>query len=115
MNFSNNYRGTMKYTCLFLTLLLSLVVYGQQDIDTPQETGTIADTAPIAHYNTFRPGKLLFDNNGHIVNAHSAGLLYHDGTYYWFGEHKSEGIPYLEWINRWKLDIFNDPDEIFSR
>src|SRR5690606_37110760 len=45
---------------------------------------------PPPRYNSFFPGKLLFDNNEQLVNAHSAGILYHEGTYYWFGEHKSE-------------------------
>src|SRR6185312_4577231 len=30
----------------------------------------------------------LKDNAGNLVNAHGAGILYHDGTYYMFGEIK---------------------------
>lgn len=36
-----------------------------------------------------RPGELWADNNGVHINAHGGGVLYHKGTYYWFGEHKS--------------------------
>ena len=39
----------------------------------------------------FRPGQLWLDTNGVPINAHGAGLLHHDGVYYWFGEHKIEG------------------------
>ena len=39
----------------------------------------------------FRPGALWLDNNGVPINAHGGGILFHDGTYYWFGEHKVEG------------------------
>lgn len=42
-------------------------------------------------YNSFRAGELWLDNNGVHINAHGGGILYHNGTYYWFGEHKTEG------------------------
>src|ERR1051325_8737832 len=41
--------------------------------------------------NSFRPGELWPDSNGVHVNAHGGGILFHDGTYFWFGEHKIEG------------------------
>ncbi|WPU93723.1 glycoside hydrolase family 43 protein [Mucilaginibacter sabulilitoris] len=39
----------------------------------------------------FNPGKIWPDNNGVHINAHGGGILYNNGTYYWFGEHKVEG------------------------
>jgi hypothetical protein len=42
-------------------------------------------------HKSFRPGELWLDNNGVHINAHGGGLLFHDGIYYWFGEHKIEG------------------------
>ncbi len=39
----------------------------------------------------FSPGELWLDTNGIPINAHGAGMLRHEGTYYWFGEHKVEG------------------------
>ena len=39
----------------------------------------------------FTPGELWPDNNGVHINAHGGGILYENGTYYWFGEHKTEG------------------------
>lgn len=36
------------------------------------------------------PGELWPDNTGVHINAHGGGVLYHEGRYYWFGEHKSE-------------------------
>ncbi len=42
-------------------------------------------------YNNFRPGQIWLDNNGVHINAHGGGILYHRGTYYWFGEHKVQG------------------------
>ena len=37
-----------------------------------------------------KPGEIWPDNNGVHINAHGGGMLYYDGSYYWFGEFKSE-------------------------
>jgi beta-galactosidase len=46
--------------------------------------------------SSFTPGAIWPDTNGVHINAHGGGMLYQDGTYYWFGEkrgrHASEGI-----------------------
>jgi hypothetical protein len=36
------------------------------------------------------PGEIWKDNRGKHINAHGGGILYHDGVYYWYGEHKDE-------------------------
>lgn len=41
--------------------------------------------------NALLNGHLWPDNNGRHINAHGGGILYHEGTYYWYGEHKIEG------------------------
>ena len=41
--------------------------------------------------NVFKPGEIWPDNNGVHINAHGGGILFHNGKYYWFGEHKVEG------------------------
>lgn len=40
---------------------------------------------------SFFPGALWNDTDGTPINAHGGGLLFHEGTYYWYGEHKIEG------------------------
>lgn len=42
-------------------------------------------------YNSFKPGDIWLDNNGVHINAHGGGILFDNGKYYWFGEHKTEG------------------------
>lgn len=37
-----------------------------------------------------RSGELWPDNNGEHINAHGGGVVAHNGTYYWFGEHKAD-------------------------
>lgn len=41
--------------------------------------------------SSFRPGELWPDDHGVHINAHGGGVLFHEGVYYWFGEHKIEG------------------------
>jgi hypothetical protein len=48
--------------------------------------------APIASAaDHFTPGEIWPDDQGIHINAHGGGLLFHEGTYYWFGEHKIAG------------------------
>lgn len=44
-----------------------------------------------SRYDAFSPGKLWPDNNGVHINAHGGGILFENGRYYWFGEHKTPG------------------------
>ena len=41
-----------------------------------------------ADTHVFKPGELWLDAGGKPINAHGGGMLYHQGTYYWYGEHK---------------------------
>ena len=36
----------------------------------------------------FTPVEIWNDTDGNPINAHSAGMLFHEGKYYWFGEYK---------------------------
>src|SRR6516162_3327269 len=37
----------------------------------------------------FIPGEPWQDTEGHPINAHGGGILFHNGVYYWYGEAKS--------------------------
>jgi len=41
--------------------------------------------------SVFSPAKIWTDNKGLPINAHGGGVLFHEGMYYWYGEHKLEG------------------------
>ncbi|WP_425508197.1 glycoside hydrolase family 43 protein [Sulfuriroseicoccus oceanibius] len=41
--------------------------------------------------DSFKPGEVWPDDKGVHINAHGGGVLFHEGTYYWYGEHKIEG------------------------
>ena len=38
-----------------------------------------------------QPGAIWPDDRGVHINAHGGGVVFHEGTYYWFGEHKVAG------------------------
>jgi hypothetical protein len=40
---------------------------------------------------SFKPGAIWQDDQSVHINAHGGGVLHHEGTYYWFGEHKIAG------------------------
>ena len=40
---------------------------------------------------SFKPGELWLDEQGNHINAHGGGVLFYEGKYYWFGEHKISG------------------------
>lgn len=42
-------------------------------------------------YHSFKPGELWLDDKDIHINVHGGGILYAEGRYYWFGEHKTEG------------------------
>ena len=42
-------------------------------------------------YQQFIPGEIWNDNNGLHINAHGGGILFRNGAYYWYGEHKIAG------------------------
>jgi hypothetical protein len=66
--------GTIRISC---TSPLLESAMAEIEMAFPVEKGTIAS------------GKIWPDNEGEHINAHGGGVLYHNGTYYWYGEHKS--------------------------
>lgn len=52
---------------------------------------TSAGLPPAEPLKSFKPGQLWPDTDGVHINAHGGGILVHEDTYYWFGEHKTEG------------------------
>ena len=42
-------------------------------------------------FTSFHPGEIWPDDNGVHINAHGGGILVEGDTYYWYGEHKTEG------------------------
>ena len=54
--------------------------------------GRCRDSSAMHHRHTqFLPGQTWTDTHGQPIHAHGGGVLYHEGTYWWFGEHKVAG------------------------
>ena len=49
---------------------------------------TCALTQEDCQVKNIASGKLWKDTKGNQINAHGGGVLFHKGTYYWFGEHR---------------------------
>ena len=54
-------------------------------------TSAVAASALTAISEPLKNGQLWPDKNGVHINAHGGGVLFHDGVYYWYGEHKIAG------------------------
>jgi hypothetical protein len=39
-----------------------------------------------------QPGAVWLDTQGHQIEAHGGGILYHDHVWYWFGEDRTRGL-----------------------
>ncbi len=48
-------------------------------------------SAQNSSLHAFHPGKIWRDTDGNMINAHGGGILYYEGIYYWYGEHKIAG------------------------
>jgi hypothetical protein len=59
---------------------------------------TRAENVPTST-QAIRPGERWLDTSGQFINAHGGGLLFHEGTYYWYGELK-EGTTYVTAANK---------------
>ena len=46
---------------------------------------------------SFTPKAIWNDTDGNPINAHGGGIMYHDGTYYWYGEYKVGETILPEW------------------
>jgi len=76
----------------FLSLVISVGLFAWTTCR-GAETDNVPSESPPLKYGSreFRPGALWLDDKGIPINAHGGGILFHDGRYYWFGEHKVEG------------------------
>ena len=56
-----------------------------------------------AQNNTaFAPGKVWKDIHGNPINAHGGGMLFYNGTYYWYGEYKKGDTWRVEHVSSWE-------------
>ena len=61
--------------------------------------------------NKIYPGKTMKDENGNKIQAHGAGMIYEDGTYYWYGENKEYTTGKTD-IWTWGIRFYSSKDLI---
>ena len=44
---------------------------------------------PVKPRTEIRSGEIWGDTDGRVIQAHGGGVLYHESTYYWYGENKN--------------------------
>ena len=65
--------------------------------------GFIAGQFSFAQKQTdFVPGEVWKDTEGNAINAHGGGILFYDGTYYWYGEYKKGETARVEYVTTWE-------------
>lgn len=52
---------------------------------------SLIGTFIFSQNNAFLPGKQWKDTEGKHINAHGGGVVFVEGTYYWYGEYKTAG------------------------
>jgi beta-galactosidase len=75
---------SISYLLLFLFVMDLSFCFAQDSLDLKQPR------------EEFIPGKLWYDSDGNLINAHGGGIVYVDKKYYWIGEKRgrrgSEGV-----------------------
>jgi hypothetical protein len=65
-------------------------------------------TTALAAEPAARHGEVWRDTAGNPINAHGGGMLFHEGTYYWYGENK-DGRTWLPESTKawegWRVDV----------
>jgi hypothetical protein len=51
----------------------------------------VGQAVSLSAMHEFHPGQIWPDDHAVHINAHGGGILFHEGVYYWFGEHKTAG------------------------
>jgi hypothetical protein len=90
LNFRRARRIPNSFSRMFKNVLLLTVMFS--GMAAGAATGASSPTEIVT-------GAIWRDTDGAPINAHGGGVLFHEGTYYWYGELK-EGRTYLPKVNQ---------------
>lgn len=82
-----------KQIFFYSIILLVIVACGQKKAP---------DAATEPNTKMIVSGEEWLDTNGNRINAHGGGILYHDGTYYWYGEYKGDSTYWNPKVPSWE-------------
>ncbi len=81
----------MSTSNMYLFVLAALLMCGCVGSKKAQESGK-----PIVSATEW------LDTDGNRINAHGGGVLYHEGTYYWYGEYKGDSTYWNPKVPSWE-------------
>lgn len=86
----------MKKRIIYSLVLCCILIYscGQQKKSQQPETDKIS--------KMIVSGEKWLDREGNMINAHGGGVLYHEGTYYWYGEYKGDSTYWNPKVPSWE-------------
>lgn len=100
-----------RYCVRFLAAIIALAMMPHRCIAAPQAA--------------VQPGAVWLDTQGKAIEAHGGGILYHDHTWYWFGEDRNaqrdaakryvgcySSRDLLHWKNRGHALVLADPEHL---
>ena len=73
-----------------ITLLIVLLTLGCANTSIGKTKASPNADISRKKYDSFKPRIIFRDNNGVHINAHGGGLLVHNDTYFFFGQHMVE-------------------------
>jgi len=76
-----------KYMMRSITIIYFLACFLFYKANLNAQNSTDDKTQPQKN-TSFKSGENWYDENGNIINAHGGGILFYNGTYYWYGEIK---------------------------
>ena len=62
----------------------------------------MASCSPSSEARMVKSGEVWLDTDGNMINAHGGGMLYHEGTYYWYGEYKGDSTYWNPRVPSWE-------------
>jgi len=80
----------------FLALVISLIYCSCGQQKKPQSVEENTTSKMIVS------GEKWLDTDGNMINAHGGGILYHEGTYYWYGEYKGDSTYWNPKVPSWE-------------
>ncbi|KAL9184033.1 hypothetical protein ACHAXT_002119 [Thalassiosira profunda] len=82
-------RGTAVFLAVaVVAIAIALVLLANNYQRIPRLMGSKNEDLMAHHEALIHPGAIFLDTRGQPINAHGGGVLYHNHTYYWYGEIK---------------------------
>jgi beta-galactosidase len=98
-------RGRIFVRTFIASLFLVVGCKAKQEVAETTKKQT-SNNVEVKKHTSIKPGALLYDENGDLINAHGGGIIHANGKYYWFGEKRARSAQ--EGVNVYSSgDLYN--------